>query len=68
MDGQASVSGVGPNDGFKEVRHRVIDLDAPGVREEIVAAVGRINASEEEANILAEIESMTAELWSTIPE
>ena len=67
MDGNASNS-VGPGDGFKEVRHRVIDMDAPGVREEISAAIDRINASEEEANILAEIELMTAELWNTIPE
>ncbi|AQR61349.1 hypothetical protein BZG35_06550 [Brevundimonas sp. LM2] len=68
MDGNAHAGGSLPGSGFKEVRRRVIDLDAPGVREEIAAAVDRINASEEEAFIMAEMELNTIEVWNMIPE
>lgn len=54
--------------GFKEIRRWVLDVEAPGMREEIQAAVDRINASEEEAHILAEIELNTAEVWRMMPE
>ena len=68
MDGNSSGSGFSPGDGFKEVRRRVIDLDAPGMKAEIDAAVARINASEDEAFILAEMELNAAEVWAMIPE
>ncbi len=54
--------------GFKEIRRWVIDIEAPGMREDVRAAVERINASEEEAHVLAEIEMNAAEVWRTMPE
>ena len=74
MDGAVGPSGeprVGDDMralGYREVRRWVIDINAPGMRERIDDAVHRINASEEEAHILAEIEANTAEVWRLIPE
>jgi len=73
MDGSiASLDASDPErmraSGYKEVRHWVVDLDAPGMRRQIGEAVNRINASEEEADLLAEIEENTADVWRAIPE
>ncbi len=54
--------------GYKEVRRWVVDLEAPGVRDRIRDAVDRINASEEDAQVLADMEEITADLWASLPE
>ncbi len=54
--------------GLKQVQRWVIDLNAPGMRSEIRASLDRINASEEEANILAEVEANAADMWRLLPE
>ena len=53
---------------MKQVQRWVIDLNAPGMRSEIRASLDRINASEEEANILAEVEANAADMWRLLPE
>lgn len=73
MDGAiTSPENSGPGDmrarGYKEVRRWVIDLDAPSVREQIRDSVNRINVSEEDAQILVDMEENTAELWAGLPE
>lgn len=74
MDGHSAGPNLtGASDGlppvaYKIVRRRVIDMEAPGMREAIAAAVDRINRSEEAEHILAELEVGVAESWKLLPE
>ena len=73
MDGQAARSestdpDASPVPGYKTVRHLVIDIDAPGMREAISDAVDRINRSEEAEHMLAELDVGVAENWKLLPE
>ena len=73
MDGQATRADSPHPDasavsGYKAVRHLVIDIDAPGMREAIADAVDRINRSEEAEHMLAELDIGVAENWKLLPE
>ncbi len=73
MDGQATrpdtiYPDASPVSGYKTVRHLVIDIDAPGMREAITDAVDRINRSEETEHMLAELDTGVSENWKLLPE
>jgi len=74
MDGHSTrsrtsdASDGSPPTGYKIVRRKVIDIDAPGMREVVAEAVDRINRSEEAEHILADLEAGMAENWKLLPE
>ena len=64
----SELSDGSPPAGYKVVRRKVIDIDAPRMREAITDAVDRINRSEEAEHILADLEAGMAESWKLLPE
>jgi len=53
--------------GLREIRMWVPDINAPGFKERLDKQIAAINASEEDREIQAEMEEMTAEMWNEIP-
>ena len=53
--------------GLREIRMWVPDVNAPGFQERLDKQIAAINASEEDREIQAEMDAMTAEMWNEIP-
>lgn len=53
--------------GLREIRMWVPDINAPGFQERLDKQIAAINASEEDREIQAEMDAMTAEMWNGIP-
>jgi len=53
--------------GLREIRMWVPDINAPGFQERLDKQIAAINASEEDREIQAEMDVMTAEMWNEIP-
>jgi len=53
--------------GLREIRMWVPDINAPGFKERLDKQIAAINASEEDREIQAEMDAMTAEMWNEIP-
>ena len=53
--------------GLREIRMWVPDINAPGFKERLDKQIAAINASEEDREIQAEMDAMTAEMWNGIP-
>jgi hypothetical protein len=50
--------------GLRELRIWVPDVDAPGFQEKLDREIAAINASADEAEVLAWCEAMAAETWN----
>lgn len=52
--------------GLREWRMWVPDVNAPGFQEELNREIAAINASPDEADVMAWIEAHTAEVWKDL--